>query len=224
MQFKGTVDSMQQAFKRAETQIGKLVDDMIKVVVRREEQYAKIEAHQESILQVTTIHHQLINEEEKDEVSSTPEYPCMATVGYVVGADKGRLELSVEDQKISFDLIEAMKHSDMGDACFEEEEVEQEIASSTSTMILQFPLEKETGYVVDCLVCDEEPDDPKNNFVGHVVFEELKNLRPTKKPKAKLKTLPAHLKYVFLENNETKPVIISNSLKKEEADYLVSNI
>ena len=68
MQFKDTVDSMQQAFKRTETKIGKLVDDMTKVVVRREEEYAKIEAHQERILQVTTIHHQLINEEEKDEV------------------------------------------------------------------------------------------------------------------------------------------------------------
>ena len=32
MQFKGTVDSMQQAFKRGETQIGKLVDDMTKVI------------------------------------------------------------------------------------------------------------------------------------------------------------------------------------------------
>jgi len=34
------------------------------------------------------------------------------------------LELSVEDQKISFDLFEAMKHPDMSDVCFEEEEVE----------------------------------------------------------------------------------------------------
>ena len=60
--------------------------------------------------------------------------------------------------------------------------------------------------MVDCLVCDEELDDPKDNFVGHVVFEELKKIRPTEKPKAKLKTLLAHLKYVFLENNKTKPV------------------
>ncbi|KAL5129413.1 hypothetical protein HKD37_U057933 [Glycine soja] len=37
MQFKDTVDSMQQAFKRTETQIGKLVDDMTKVMVRIEE-------------------------------------------------------------------------------------------------------------------------------------------------------------------------------------------
>ena len=50
-------DSMQQAFKRAKTQIGKLVDDMTKVMTRREEEYAEIKAHQESILQINTIHH-----------------------------------------------------------------------------------------------------------------------------------------------------------------------
>ena len=36
-----------------------------------------------------------------------------------------------------------------------------------------------------------------------------------------LKTLPAHLKYVYLEDNEAKPVIISSSLKKAEEDQLV---
>ena len=36
---------MQQAIKRAETRIGKLVDDMIKVVVKKEEEYAEIETH-----------------------------------------------------------------------------------------------------------------------------------------------------------------------------------
>ena len=82
-------------------------------------------------------------------------------------------------------------------------------------------MEKEPENVVDCLVCDEEPDDPKNNSAGHMVFEELKNFIPTKTPKAELKTLPAHLKYVFFEKNETKPVIISNFLKKEEVDQLV---
>ena len=105
-------------------------------------EYAEIETHQESILQVNTIHHQLITKEEKDEVSIILEYPCIATTGYVVGKDKGRLELSVEDQKISFDLFEAMKHPDMSDAYFEEEEAEQEIALLASTMVLQFPLEK----------------------------------------------------------------------------------
>ena len=36
-----------------------------------------------------------------------------------------------------------------------------------------------------------------------------------------MKTLLAHLKYVFLEDNETKPVIISSSLQKKEEDQLV---
>ena len=66
-----------------------------------------------------------------------------------------------------------MKHPDMSDACFEEEEVEQEITLSASTMVLQFLLEKEPNYVTDCLVYDEELDDPKDNSVGHVVFEDL---------------------------------------------------
>ena len=124
---------------------------MTNAVTKKEEERAEIEIHQESIRQVTSIHHQLTNEEEKPEVSNTPEYPYLATVGYVGGKDKGRLELSMEDQKISFDLFEAMKHSDMGDSCFEEEEVEQEIALLASTMILQSPLEKEHGYGRDCL-------------------------------------------------------------------------
>ena len=89
MQFKDMVESIQQAFRRTETQISKLIDDMTNTMTRKEEERTEIETHQESILQVTTIHHQLINEEEKGEVSSTPEYPCMATAGYVVGIDKG---------------------------------------------------------------------------------------------------------------------------------------
>ena len=145
----------------------------------------------------------------------------MATTGYVVGKDKGRLELSVEDHNISFDLFKGMKHPDMSDACFEEEEEEHEITLSASTMVLQSPLEKELDHVIDYLACDEGLDDPKDNFVGHVVFEELEKNRPIEKPKAESKTLLTHLKYVFLEDNETKPVIISSSLQKKEEDQLV---
>jgi len=53
------------------------------------------------------------------------------------------------------------------------------------------------------------------------MFEELKNNRPIEKPKVELKALLAHLKYVFLDDNEAKPVIISSSLKKAEEDQLV---
>ena len=57
---------------------------MINAAARKEEECAEIEIHQESICQVTSIHHQLSNEEEKPEVFNTPEYPYLAIVGHVV--------------------------------------------------------------------------------------------------------------------------------------------
>ena len=53
------------------------------------------------------------------------------------------------------------------------------------------------------------------------MFETLENSRPMEKPKVELETLSEHLKYVFLEDNEAKPVIISSSLQKKEEDRLV---
>ena len=71
------------------------------------------------------------------------------------------------------------------------------------------------------LACIEELGDPDDGSIGHVMFEELENNRHKEKPKVELKTLPAHLKYVFLEDNETKPIIINISLQKKEEDQLV---
>jgi len=54
-----------------------------------------------------------------------------------------------------------------------------------------------------------------------VAFEELKKDIPAEKAKVELKILPEHLKYVFSGENEASPVIISNSLTKEEESRLV---
>ena len=110
------------------------------------------------------------------------------------------------------------------------EKVEREIELAATAMVLQSPLEKALNNHVECLtkeeedevqVCIEELDGARENSTRHIVFEELKNSRPIEKPKVELKTLPAHLKYVFLDDNEAKLVIISSSLKKEEEDQLV---
>ena len=134
--------------------------------------------------------------------------PCLpfASCGFNMG--KGKLELNVEDQKISFDLIEEIKHPDDGEDWFEAEISEQEMELIASAMVLQTLGEKEFEYVTECLVnedggrmlaCIEELGDPDDGSIGHVMFEELENNRPKEKPKVELKTLTAHLKYVFLE-------------------------
>ena len=49
----------------------------------------------------------------------------------------------------------------------------------------------------------------------------MKSESPFEKTKVELKILPNHLKYVFLEENETKPVVISNELTAKEENMLV---
>ena len=83
---------------------------------------------------------------------------------------------------------------------------------------------------VDCLTSEEEEDlkacledlDRQDSITDEETsFEELKSKTPSKKKKVELKILPNHLKYVFLEEDETKPVVISNALTSEEENRLV---
>jgi len=69
--------------------------------------------------------------------------------------------------------------------------------------------------------CLEELEGLEENPSKKVVFEELKKDIPAEKAKVELKTLPEHMKYVFLGENEASPVIISNSLRKKEESQLV---
>jgi len=69
--------------------------------------------------------------------------------------------------------------------------------------------------------CQEELDGMEEKPAGHVVFKELKKNSPAEKAIVEVKTLPEHLKYVFLGENEVNSVIISSSLRKEEEDQLV---
>ena len=53
------------------------------------------------------------------------------------------------------------------------------------------------------------------------VVEDLKKDNHPEKPKLELKTLPTHLKYAFLEENEVKLVMISSDLSSEEEARLM---
>ena len=87
--------------------------------------------------------------------------------------------------------------------------------------------------VLDCLTSEEEKDlracledldSEENSPTGGTSFEQLKSRSPSKKTKEELNILPNHLKYVFLEENETKPMVISSELTTEEENRLVEVI
>ena len=82
-------------------------------------------------------------------------------------------------------------------------------------LCLTSEVEKDLRAFLEDLDCED------NITVMGTSFEELKSGSPSEKTKVKLKILPNHLKYVFLEQNETKPVVISTELTTEEENMLV---
>jgi len=154
--------------------------------------------------------------------------PFMLTANCVVDMRNGNSEMSVDNQMVTFNFFEAIKYPEEDKGCFKVEEVDKEDVSALKTT--KTSLEKALINVVDCLTSEEEKDlracledlDCEENIpAGGTSFEELKSGSPSEKTKVELKILPNHLKYVFLEENETKPVVINSELTTEEENMLV---
>ena len=106
----------------------------------------------------------------------------------------------------------------------------EKLSSLCSTWLLTPHLKKSLINVVDCLTneeekdlkaCLEDLDRLKDISLGEYAFEELKKDNLAEKPKMELKVVPNHLKYVFLEEDEDKPVVINNDLSSVEEARLV---
>ena len=156
--------------------------------------------------------------------------PFMLTAKCVVDVGNGNLEMSVDDQKVTFNLFDTIKHPNDHRACFKVEAVKHGVAMVVQGMTSQSLLEKALINAIDCLTkeeekdlrkCLEELDGLKVSPSEEYSFEELKKDPHAQKAKVDLKVLLEHLKYVFLEDNEAKPVVISNSLSHEEESRLV---
>ena len=83
----------------------------------------------------------VMNIEEDPDIPIILGRPFMSTANCIVGMRKGKLELNVEDQKVSFDLLEAIKHPNDKKACFDLDKVDQEIELAAIAMVLHSPLE-----------------------------------------------------------------------------------
>ncbi|CAJ2666550.1 unnamed protein product [Trifolium pratense] len=132
--------------------------------------------------------------EEDDDVPLILGRPFMKTARMMIDIDDGVMKVRVQDEEVSFNLWEAIKHPNEKDICFK--------LDATDEAILDLDALKEVT-----------PLEAK--------IEELKNDERPGEVKLELKTLPSHLKYAFLEEEEKKPVIISNSLSADEEKSLI---
>ena len=70
----------------------------------------------------------------------------------------GNLEMSVDDQKVTFNLFEAIKHANDNKTCFKVETTEQEANIVVQSLTSHSPLERALINAIDCLTKEEEKD------------------------------------------------------------------
>ncbi|XP_037495738.1 uncharacterized protein LOC119370859 [Jatropha curcas] len=130
---------------------------------------------------------------------------CLRTARTKIDAYEGTLSMEFDGEKVEFNVYEAMKNINMDSI----KEIEESFLVNES---------------VQEIVCEMETNQPLMSSRSHIVLlSHHEKLLPSvlQAPKLELKPLPDHLKYAFLGNGDTLPVIISSKLSEVEEESLV---
>ncbi|KAI5391416.1 hypothetical protein KIW84_076284 [Lathyrus oleraceus] len=172
----------------------------------------------------------VIDMEEDDDAPLILGRPFMKTARMMIDVDDGLMKVRVQNEEVTFDLFEAMKHSKDRNDSFRIDVIEDAIIEVSkhiheiSPMELALDDSLEVFTVEEKLALEEclkELDSLEDLQPWEVEEENLKKEVIDQKAPIELKELPSTLKYVFLDETEAKPVIISNLLTKEEEARLI---
>jgi len=168
--------------------------------------------------------------EEDDDVPLILGRTFMFAARMMIDYDDGLMTVRLDDEEINFNLHSAMKHSKDKGACLKVDAMDEVIMNTRKQLHKPTTLERVLTDALSVLSAEEEKEieeclkeletlkeiPPKKAKV-----EELKEREKIEDSKIELKVLPSQLKYVFLEEDGTKPVIISNSLSSNEEEKLI---
>ncbi|XP_073120712.1 uncharacterized protein [Henckelia pumila] len=155
--------------------------------------------------------------------------PFLATGKTLIDVQKGELLLRVGEEKISFDVFNALKFSQNNEECFQLDVVDSLLFDYVQDTF-QEPLE--TALISEHVNNFSDEIEGMTAYLndnqswrrgGKLRLEDLCNRKDLvlqkpsieEPPTLELKPLPTHLKYVFLGDNDNLPVIISSSLTGE---------
>ncbi|CAN6712720.1 unnamed protein product [Malus baccata var. baccata] len=163
--------------------------------------------------------------------------PFMKTARTKIDVFKGTLTMEFDGEIINFNISEAMKFPKDDHSCFsidildelaqdyldmlEDDPLESTIAQGLGTKPnLAVPKEEHAELVAALESLPQHHGKPSNPIPIPV---STKTLLPSviQAPVLELKPLPDHLKYVFLGDEETLPVIVSSSLTALEEEKLI---
>ncbi|XP_021727899.1 uncharacterized protein LOC110695013 [Chenopodium quinoa] len=153
--------------------------------------------------------------------------PFLNTAGVVIDMKEGRLTLNVGDEKISFSFSQTLKKP-LIDEVHRIDTLERDLEEFRERLYERDPLQATlTGSLV------EEGEEAKgydlllNQPLAHEVMKfevlnmEAKEERTTPPPKVELKPLPPLLKYAFLDDSESYPVIVNAKLDDTSLEKLL---
>ena len=170
----------------------------------------------------------VLDMEEDKEIPIILGRPFLATSRAMIDVQRGDLKLRVQDDEVKFNVFEAVRHPVESDTCFMIETVEAIMSSQSG---LTEPLEtslvhsesEELGEEVKEYVKLMDSFQPNRRKYYKPLGENTQLPVPSleQPPKMEQKPLPSHLRYAYLGDASTLPVIISTSLIAVEEDKLL---
>ncbi|XP_019239069.1 PREDICTED: uncharacterized protein LOC109219101 [Nicotiana attenuata] len=146
--------------------------------------------------------------------------PFLATGRAIIDVHQGQLILRVDEERVIFDMQKILRFSedDTPSSCFSVDMINNLIDEFKDDQLISDSMER-------CLVKygttqDEDPTIKNDAKLLEKDYEEGDMQLEEVQPKIELKTLPSHLKYVYLEH-ELFSVIISSSLTTEQEERLI---
>ena len=154
--------------------------------------------------------------------------PFLVTGRAMINVQRGELNLRVQDDEVNFNVFEAVRHMAKSDTCFIVETIEAIVSSQSGltnpleTSLVQCKLEelREEAEEYVKWMDSFQPNRRKNyEPLGENTQKSMPSFEQP--PKMEQKPLPSHLRYAYLGDASTLPVIISTSLTAIEEDKLL---
>ncbi|XP_016206519.1 uncharacterized protein LOC107646891 [Arachis ipaensis] len=152
----------------------------------------------------------VLNREKHKNVSIILGRPFLATRRTLIDVQKGKVTLRVNEDQYILNAVKAMQYPDTLEECMRIDIIDPLVEGVHAIERLEEEL--------DDILGDDMPD-------IEAPEEHEESLKPPKvkdgPPKLELKPLPSSLKYVFLGDGDTYPVIISSALGPQEEQALI---
>ena len=157
----------------------------------------------------------VLDMEEDKEIPIIFGRPFLATGRVMIDVQRGELKLRVQEDEVKFNVFEAVRHPAESDTCFIVETMEAIVSRQSG---LTDPLEaslvqsdsEKLGEEVEDYVKWMDSFEPNRRKYYEPLGENTQTSVPSveQPPKMEQKPLPSHLRYAYLGNASTLPVII----------------